>query len=239
MSWRDLAHSLFEAQQQVGTKRESGTQFWDKPVFNWPIGVHDFPDKQRPLYGARGQAGGAGLNTPCVLLGTLTEIPCDLAVQMISFKIFSPTSVAFENPHGWFPAYAHIWTPQATPDPVAILPPTYPGQVRPFLRPRPRVSASGRGVVVSGQYATGTIQSESTVAPRFAQETRGGNLVAYGPGFTAGASAPWPVNRDVYFDPPLIVPGDQFVGVCALNEASTGGGALVIDVEFLFREISP
>lgn len=237
MSWRDLAHSLFQRQEAIGTQRTTATQWWDRPMSTWPMGIHDFPDKQRPLYGGRGNAGGIGQNVPSVLLGTATQTPCDLAVYAIGFQITEPSGVSILNPHGWFQGFAHIWTPQRTPDPVVFAPPTFPALNRAFLRPRERRSDSGRGIILSGQGdpAPAGIQPEAIVAPRWANRSDPGGAVLstniFNPAF--------PVHSDIFFDPPLIVPGDQFLGVTALNPTSTNGTGLVLDVHFIWREISP
>lgn len=98
MTWRGLAHSLFQRQQAIGTQRQTATQWFDAPVSVWEVGVHDFPDKQRPLYGGRGNAGGIGQNVPSVLLGSGTDTPCDLAVYAIGFQITEPSAVIITPP---------------------------------------------------------------------------------------------------------------------------------------------
>lgn len=241
MAWRDLAHSLFQRQQSIGTQRTTATQWWDEPLSAWPVGIHDFPDKQRPLFGGRGNAGGAGLTVPSVLLGSNTSTPCDLAVYAIGFQITEPADITAINPFGWFQGYAHIWTPQQNPDPIFFIPPTFPAINRGFLRPRQRVSDSGRAVILSGQSnpALGPnqgIQPEAQVAPRWANRSDPGEPVIFG---SVVFAAPFPRHETIFFDPPLIVPGDQFVGVTALNPASNNGSGLVLDVHFVWREVSP
>jgi len=239
MAQRDLAHSLFLRQRAIGTQRRAATQWWDEPISVWNVGVHDFPDRQRPLYGGRGQAGGTGFDTPAVLLGTPTQTPADLAVYMISYNMFAPSVQSSTNLYGFFASFAHIWTPQATPDPVAVAPPFFPALNRGFLRPRERVSDSGRGIILSGQPVGNAIQAQAIAAPRFAVETNIADIVITGPTSGGAANSPIPISTQLYFDPPLIVPGDQFVGVTALNPASTNGQGIVLDVQFVWREVSP
>lgn len=233
MTWRDLAHSLFQRQAAIGAQRQTATQWWDRPLSVWPVGVHDFPDKQRPLFGGRGNAGGTGFNAPAVLLGTATDQPADLAVQSISFMIDAPINQSGTNPYAYFRGFAHIWTPQNTPDPVAVAPPTFPALNRGFMRPRPRVSDSGRAVILSGQGAGAAIQPEAAAAPRWAQESNIAEISSI------GANFPAPIHRTIYFEPALIVPAGQFIGVTGLNAASTAGGSIQLDVEFVWREVSP
>lgn len=241
MAWRDLAHSLFQRQQSIGTQRSTATQWWDEPLSAWPVGIHDFPDKQRPLYGGRGQAGGLGENVPSVLLGTQLETPADLAVYQIGFQISEPAAQATLNPFGWFAGYAHIWTPQQDPDPIFFAPPSFPAINRGFLRPRERGSDSGRGVILSGQsnpvlLPPNGIQPQAVLAPRWANHSDQGAPVIFG---SDVVTVPFPVHRTITFDPPLILPATQFIGVTALNAAGTDGTGLLLDVHFIWREVSP
>ena len=237
MAWRDLAHSLFLRQRAIGTQRQTATQWWDEPLSAWPVGIHDFPDKQRPLFGGRGNAGGIGENVPACLLGTLVSQPCDLAVYAIGFQITEPAGVGILNPYAWFQGFAHIWTPQQNPDPVVFPPPAFPAVNRAFLRPRERGSDSGRGIILSGQGnpAPAGIQPEAIAAPRWANRSDPGGAVLSANIFNPA----FPVHETIFFDPPLIVPATQFLGVTALNAASTNGTGLVLDVHFVWRELSP
>lgn len=244
--WASWGHSFYQRQNAQGTQQRSGVNIWEDPVSHIPVGVHDFPDIQRPLYGAQGVAGPQAAEYSTVMLGTLADDAilrtggADLAVQKITYRILV---AAFASPgpnaHAWANTAISLYTPLnlPEPDPVAN---NFAERVA-FLRPRlPAPSAAiGRGRVLVGTAATQ--QSVVPLSPHFYAKTSIG--VPWPPSLVSlanyGWNNPWPLTGVIDFEPALIVPATQFVALTTDSiEVPAAGVNLQLQVSFFYREMS-
>lgn len=245
VGWRTWAHSFAQKQKSEGMETRSGVELWEDPVASMPVGVHDFPDGQRALYGLQAVAGPAVGEFSSVIFGTLADDAIlrsggtDLAVQFITYRILVATLGVDPNVHGWANVGVSLYTPLNPPEPDPVANNTVNRFA--FLRPRlPSPSAGvGRAIGIAGTAATQ--QSVVPLSPHFYAETSIG--VPWPPSTTSlaqyGWNNPWPKTGRIDFNPPLIIPATQFIALTTSSIESPGIPVnLQLQASFFYREVS-
>lgn len=255
--WRNWAHSFALRQKSQGLQTRSGVEIWEDPVSHVPVGVHDFPDVQRPMYGIGGYIGPIANEWGTIMFGSLAsdaiarEGGADLAIYSIEFRIILSTFSTL-NPNGWANIGIAIYTPLNAPEPDPVL--NNFGTNFAFLRPAqpsPNTPQVGRAVVLAGSNTS--LQSvvaqvaqvgppavpAFVLAPTIAQDGHMGQATVT----SNVASAPWAPSTTRTFDPPLIIPATQFIAFTPISperwaSTPTSGQNLQLQMSIFYREVS-